>query len=125
LFEEDKKDKLFEKLSNFTLKDNIKTFNCEDAMLVQKNLEAITKTSMLQNLTYLKLPKNNLGNNGVLFIFSQDRLRHIKRLDLSSNNITFDGAVLIANSENFPLLISLDLRVNKIGDKGFKALVLS
>jgi hypothetical protein len=125
LFEEDKKDKLFEKLSNFTLKDNIKTFNCEDAMLAQKNLEAITKTSMLQNLTYLKLPKNNLGNNGVLFIFSQDRLKHIKRLDLSSNNITFDGAVLIANSENFPLLISLDLRVNKIGDKGFKALVLS
>jgi len=92
LFEEDKKDKLFEKLSGFTLRENIHTFNCEDAMLVLKNLEAITKTSMLQNLTYLKLPKNNLGNNGVQYIFSQVRLRHIKKLDLSSNNITFDGA---------------------------------
>lgn len=70
LFEEDKKDKLFEKLSNFTLKENILTFNVEDAMLNQKNLECLTKTPMLQNLTYLKLPKNNLTNNGVLFIFS-------------------------------------------------------
>lgn len=31
LFENDKKDKLFEKLTNFLLKENIKTFTCEDA----------------------------------------------------------------------------------------------
>lgn len=47
LFEADKKDKLFEKLSSFTLKNHISTFNCEDAMLNQKNLESFTKTSML------------------------------------------------------------------------------
>lgn len=33
LFEEDKKDKLFEKLSNFVLKENVKTFICEDAII--------------------------------------------------------------------------------------------
>lgn len=69
LFEEDKKDKLFEKLSNFTLKNNINTFNCEDAMLSLRNLEQFTKSTMLQNITYLKLPRNNLANNGIAFLF--------------------------------------------------------
>jgi hypothetical protein len=70
LFEEDKKDRLFEKLANFTLRENIATFNCEDAMLKINNLEALTKTQLLQNLTYLRLPKNNLGYNGLVFLFS-------------------------------------------------------
>ena len=52
LFEEDKKDKLFDKLSAFTLKDSsIRTLCCEDAMLKEKNLEQLTKGVMLQNLT--------------------------------------------------------------------------
>lgn len=47
LFEEDKKDRLFEKLSSFVLRQNINTFNCEDAMLSVRNLESFAKTSML------------------------------------------------------------------------------
>lgn len=65
LFEEDKKDKLFEKLSNFILKENIKTFVAEDSMLNQKNLDCLTKSNFLQNVINLKLPRNNLGNQGV------------------------------------------------------------
>lgn len=65
LFEEDKKDKLFEKLSGFVLKENIKTFVSEDAMINQRNLEALTKSDFLQNIMYLRLPRNNLGNNGI------------------------------------------------------------
>jgi hypothetical protein len=60
-----------------------------------------------------------------MYIFSSTRLRHIRKLDLSSNNINEDGAEYIANSTNFAYLVSLDLRVNKIGNKGFKTLVMS
>ena len=92
LFEEDKKDKLFEKLSNFVLKENVKTFICEDAVIRQRNLEDLIKSDFLQNLQYLKLPKNNLGNTGVMHLFSQERLKHIRKIDLSSNNISEEGA---------------------------------
>lgn len=47
LFEEEKKDKFLEKLSKFKLKESIKTFNCEDAMIVNKNLESLTKSQVL------------------------------------------------------------------------------
>ncbi len=125
LFEEDKKDKLFEKLSQFKLGPNIKTFMVEDAMLKQRNLEALTKTDFLQNIIVLKLPRNSMGNNGIQFLFSLDRLKHIKKLDLSSNNVTEDGALFIASSQYFPALETLDLRINKIGDQGFKFLIQS
>jgi hypothetical protein len=36
----------------------------------------------------LKLPRNNLGNDGVNFLFNQDRLKHVRKIDLSSNNIS-------------------------------------
>lgn len=62
LFEEDKKDKLFEKLSNFTLRDNVKTFIAEDSMINNKNLECLMKSAFLSNIVYLRLPRNNLGN---------------------------------------------------------------
>ena len=118
LFEPEKKDRLLEKLASFTLKEHINTFNCEDAMLNQKNLESFVKSTMLESLTYLKLPRNNLGNHGITFIFSQDRLRHVRKLDLSSNNFTQEGAEVIARSTSFPRLSSLDLRINKIRDQG-------
>lgn len=98
LFEQDKKDKLFEKLSNFVLRDNVKTFLCEDAELKQKNLDFLIKSDFLQNLMYLKLPKNTLGNTGIQNLFSSDRLKHIKKLDLSSNYISEEGAMVIAAS---------------------------
>ena len=87
LFETEKKDKFFEKLSKFRLKESIKTFNCEDSELVPKNLESLTKSLILSNLQALKLPRNNLRNDGVKFLFECDKLKHIKKLDLSSNNI--------------------------------------
>ena len=125
LFEEDKKDKFFEQISKFTLKESISTFCCEDAMLNQKNLESLTKSALVSNLKQLRLPRNNLGNQGVKYIFECDRLRHIRKLDLSSNNISEDGVEAIANSPNFPNLMSLDLRINKLGNKGFKTLIMS
>lgn len=39
LFEEDKKDKFFDKLTQFSLKDGITTFCCEDAILNEKTLD--------------------------------------------------------------------------------------
>lgn len=47
LFEVEKKDKFFERLASFRLSERILTFNCEDAMLKEKNLECLTKSIML------------------------------------------------------------------------------
>ena len=45
LFEERLKDKLFDKLCEFTLQANIKTLQIEDSMLNQRNLDSITRTN--------------------------------------------------------------------------------
>ena len=58
-------------------------------------------------------------------MFTSNNLKHIKKIDLSSNNIDFFGATIIAANTKLPYLEALDLRVNRIGDAGFKALVLS
>ena len=42
LFEEEKKDRLFDKLSKFILKENVKTFVCEDAVITKTNLNSLT-----------------------------------------------------------------------------------
>jgi hypothetical protein len=100
----------------------------EDAMLNEKNLETLFKSNLLQNIQYLKLPRNSLGNKGVekLFQVTGTRFGLIKKIDLSSNNIIGeDGARIIASSNSFPNLESLDLRINKIGSLGFKILVQS
>ena len=57
-----------------------------------------------------------MKNEGVIYLFTQDRLRHLKKLDLSSNWITDESAYTIAQSQSFPILRTLDLRVNKIGN---------
>jgi hypothetical protein len=105
------------------LKENIKTLVCEDVQMRARNLESLINKEMLQNVMYLKLPRNNLGNAGVAILFSSDRLKHIRKLDLSSNNITDEGAIKIEKSPNFPYLRTLDLRVNKLGDAGLKSIV--
>ena len=57
-----------------------------------RNLDSLTRSNFLRNVQNLKLPRNNLGNKGVSYIFASDNLRHIKKLDLSSNNIDSEGA---------------------------------
>lgn len=85
LFEEKLKDKLFDKLCEFTLLANIKTLQIEDSMLNQRNLDNITRTNFAQQIVSLKLPRNNLSDWGINYIFNSDRLTHIKKIDLSSN----------------------------------------
>ncbi len=130
LFEEDKKDHFLDMISNMhnavPLKDSIRVFNIEDAVLRDKNLETLFKSNILQNISCLKLPRNSLGNKGIEILFngSNGRLRHIRKLDISSNNIVGeDGARIIAGSNAFPILYSLDIRLNKLGSDGFKVLV--
>ena len=54
-------------------------------MLDQRNLDNLLNLNFLKNIIYLKLPRNNLGNDGVRYIFNSENLRHIKKIDLSSN----------------------------------------
>ena len=65
-------------------------------MLNYRNLDSITRTQFAQKIVALKLPRNNIGDQGVNFIFSSSRLAHITKLDLSSNLITKTGAEMIA-----------------------------
>ena len=95
-------------------------------MLTQRNLEFLTKSEFLRSIVSLKLPRNNLGNALVAFLFSSEtKLSHIKKLDLSSNQISEDGAICIQHSSQFPHLEVLDLRINKLGNNGLKFLVES
>ncbi len=65
------------------------------------------------------MPRNNLGDSGVAFLFSCDRLAHLTKIDISSNQVTEKGAEFIAQSNKFTKLEVLDLRNNKIGNLGF------
>jgi hypothetical protein len=93
LFEDNKKDQIIKKISNFELKKNIQTFQAEDVPILDlNNLDCLTRTSFLKNIQSLKLPRNNLGDQGVSYLFACETLKHIIKIDLSSNNITFEGA---------------------------------
>ena len=93
LFDDLLKDKIVEKISQFELRKNIRTFQAEDVpILNQRNLEHLTRSFFLKNVQNLKLPRNNLGNNGVMFLFGCDNLKQIRKVDLSSNNIDWEGA---------------------------------
>mmetsp|Transcript_42376 Transcript_42376/g.65045 ORF Transcript_42376/g.65045 Transcript_42376/m.65045 type:complete len:372 (+) Transcript_42376:42-1157(+) len=126
LFDDAKKDRIIAKISSFALKRNIHTFQAEDVpSMSNENLKNITRQFFLQNVQNLKLPRNNLGNQGVYYLFGSDNLRHIKKIDLSSNNIDHEGAQFIAQNSKLPYLQMLDLRVNRMGDQGFKYLITS
>jgi len=84
--------------------------------LTAANLDSITRVNFLVNIQNLKLPRNNLGNSGLVYLFSCPNLRHIKKIDLSSNNIDSEGAEFIASNSQLPYLQVIDLRVNRISD---------
>jgi Leucine-rich repeat (LRR) protein len=65
-------------------------------MLIPRNLDSLSKSDFAQQIVALKLPRNNLGDQGVAYIFGSERLNHLLRLDLSSNNITAEGAAHIS-----------------------------
>lgn len=131
LFEDDKKDRLIEMLclmhQNEPLKESIKVFSIEDAVISERNIESLFKSNIMQNIQYLKLPRNSLGNKGIERLFKAAavfKMGRIKKLDISSNVITGEeGAQIIANGTGFPNLESLDIRNNKLGIDGFKKLV--
>ena len=126
LFDDKLKDKIIDKISSFNLKRNISTFQAEDVPVFNNfNLDTLTKTNFLANIQNLKLPRNNLGNQGLMYLFSSPNLRHIVKIDLSSNNIDSEGADYIAYNSELPYLQVLDLRVNRISDQGFKSLIKS
>jgi len=112
VFEEDKKDKFLDMLCDMhaeePLKDSIKIFNIEDAMINERNLQTLFKSNLLRNIQSLKLPKNSLGNKGLeqLFAAASGRMQRIRKLDISSNCITGeDGARIISNAtDSFPAL---------------------
>lgn len=65
LFDERNKDKLFEVLADFQLQVNVRTLKIEDSMITQRNLDCLTQSDFAQQIVSLKLPRNNLGDQGV------------------------------------------------------------
>jgi len=133
LFEDDKKDRFLDMLCQMhsaePLKESIRVFNIEDAVISERNIDSLFKSQILQNIQYLKLPRNSLGNKGIEKLFKaaeKIKMGRIKKLDISSNMIIGEeGARIIAENNGFPSLESLDIRNNKLGSSGFKILVQS
>lgn len=107
-------DRFFEKFTNFTLNRYTKTLLIEDCVLEQRAIDLIMKKNFSGNLQCLQLPRNNLRDEGILFIFESSRLNHILEMDLSSNQITPKGASFIANSPHYLKLKTLNISNNNV-----------
>lgn len=60
----------------------------------------------MENLTYLNLKSNNIGNDG-LYGLSIGSIKKLKYLNVQHNSIGEDGFRVIAESENFTKLSEL------------------
>lgn len=118
-------EKLFSKLAKFTLDPRVKTIQIEDGVLSDTNLRLLSSSKFFKNIVALKLPRCNLGDNGVTFIFNSQSLSNLKKVDVSSNNITHEGVEYVAEHNKIANLEILDLRNNKIGTLGYEALIKS
>ena len=107
-------DRFFEKFTNFTLNRYTKTLLIEDCVLEQRAIDLIMRKNFSGNLQSLQLPRNNLRDEGILFIFESSRLSHILEMDLSSNQITPKGALFIANSPHYIKLKTLNISNNNV-----------
>ena len=87
-FDEKQVDTVIGKLSEFQLGPAIRVLQVEDGNLNQRNLVSMTNSCLVANIVSLKMPRNNLGDSGVFFIFNSDKLVHLTKVDVSSNNVT-------------------------------------
>lgn len=86
------------------------------------DVQAITRSKHLSNLTYLTLLMCDAGDKGVKEIIDSGLLSRLKYLNLSFGTITDEGAKMLAESEDIHNLDQLILMDNCIGETGRCAL---
>ncbi|NUX01354.1 hypothetical protein GO685_02370 [Wolbachia endosymbiont of Madathamugadia hiepei] len=109
---------------------NITQFSLRNSDIKNEDLMALIDLlhDKLQNLKWLDLSYNNIGNEGVLALskaFENGKLQNLRKLYLFSNNIGNEGVLALSKAfENDKLqnLKWLDLSYNNIGNEGALAL---
>jgi len=125
VFDVDKKTNVIDKITQFPLKIQIEEVRVIRSMINFKDLELMTNTSFLENVSKLCLSMNSIKDEDLIPLVGAKILRNLKELDLSSNNLTDKGVEFLVNTENFHNLKSLSLSNNKIENKGMKTLALA
>ena len=122
VFDQNKKDIIIDKITCFPLKIQIEEVKAIRSMINYRDLESLTRTNFLENISRLSLSMNNIGDNDLVPLVSAKVLKNLKELDLSSNQLTEEGIEFLVSTEIFENLKSLNLSFNKIKNKGLKTL---
>ena len=123
IFEVKKKEEIIDKITSFSLKPHIEEFWAVRSMITSRDLESLTKTSFLENISRLCLSMNDIKDEDLTPLVTAQVLRNLKDLDLSSNHLTDAGIEFLVSTDVFENLKWLNLSHNKIENKGFKILV--
>jgi Leucine-rich repeat (LRR) protein len=121
VFDDSKKEKIIDKLTEFPLKIQI-----EEVMFIrwkeitERDLNSIVSTNFLENVSRLCLSMNNIVDKNLTPIVTAKILRNLKELDLSSNQLTDKGIEILVVAEIFENLRSLNLSINRIENGGMK-----
>lgn len=82
-----------------------------------EGLASMINSSFVQNLTYLNLAHNHVGEEGCALLAGSEWKR-LKYLNLVGSQIKEEGLALIASGRNFPALRELDLGFTHLGLSG-------
>src|SRR6202140_1564481 len=93
--------------------------------LTNDQIEALTASPHLQNLTYLDLGEKHIGDAGAQALANSPHLQNLTYLNLRGNQIGAAGAQALATSPHLTNLTYLDLWGNQIGAAGAQALATS
>jgi uncharacterized protein (TIGR02996 family) len=102
----------------------VRVLDLESNDLGDPDLQALTASPNLNELTSMLLWCNRVGDHGVRALLGGS-LRRLARLDLSNNTVGDGGAEALAASLFLKQLTMLDLTGNRISDTGALALAAS
>jgi len=88
-------------------------------------LQILIDSPFIQNIDYLQLGSNELGDDGVRLLAQTEKFKNVHTLSLECNNIGPEGARALATSPYLNRLTYLSLVDNRVGDAGALAIAES
>jgi len=85
----------------------------------------IAESPRLEEVSWLDLDDNRLGDEGVKILAACQRLANVQYLNLNGNQVTDEGVKALAESPHLPRLKRLHLKNNPIRGEGVVALFSS
>lgn len=125
VFDARKKEYIIDKIVWFPLKIHIEKVWAIRSMITSRDLESLTSTNFLENITTLSLSMNDIKDHDLVPLVSAKVLKNLKVIDLSSNHLTDEGVEYLVSTEIFQNLETLNLSMNKIENKGIRILAQS